>query len=392
MSGGTSRRVTPAAPSSRRGASCVVAAGKGSDVAADAESTPSPVASVAAFAKANYFLLGMFACVFVAAAHPSIGANGGPLKPEVTINKLAVRLMFLISGLSLPLDDLRSAVTNVGANALIQFFVFGFAGLVTAFGIAPALNALGIMSPQLVNGLIVLACLPTTIGTGVALTNAAGGNVAVAIFHAVFSNLAGVVVAPALIFFYLGSDAAAATAAGAAGGGVAASVSKLAYSVLLPVLVGMMIRASPTFGASLAAKSVKARLKLGSDLIILSIVYNTFCNTFQSGFGVSGSQVTVLTFTLCLLLTGYKACVFVAARAAGLERKDVVAATFMGSQKTLAFGLPLIKALFGGSPDLVWFCLPVLVYHPLQTLLGSALVPTLRAFVEQAEKNESSAR
>ena len=117
---GTSRRVTPAAPSSRRGASCVVAAGKGSDVAADAESTPSPIASVAAFAKANYFLLGMFACVFVAAAYPSIGANGGPLKPEVTINKLAVRLMFLISGLSLPLDDLRSAVTNVGANVRLR--------------------------------------------------------------------------------------------------------------------------------------------------------------------------------------------------------------------------------------------------------------------------------
>jgi hypothetical protein len=34
----------------------------------------------------------------------------------------------------------------------------------------------------------------------------------------------------------------------------------------------------------------------------------------------------------------------------------------------------------------------VLVYHPLQTLFGSALVPKLRAFVEQAEKNESSAR
>ena len=358
-------------------------------MAADAESTPSPIASVAAFAKANYFLLGMFACVFVAAACPSLGANGGPLKPEVTINKLAVRLMFLISGLSLPLDDLRSAVTNVKANALIQFFVFGFAGLATAFGIAPALTKLGVLNHELINGLIVLACLPTTIGTGVALTNASGGNVAVAIFHAVFSNLAGVVVAPALIFFYLGSDAAAATAAGVAGGGVAASVSKLAYSVLLPVLVGMMIRASPTFGASLAAKSVKARLKLGSDLIILSIVYNTFCNTFQSGFGVSGSQVTALTFTLCLLLAGYKACVFVAARAAGLARKDVVAATFMGSQKTLAFGLPLIKALFGESPDLVWFCLPVLVYHPLQTLFGSALVPKLRAFVEQAEKEEA---
>jgi sodium/bile acid cotransporter 7 len=279
------------------------------------------MASVAAFAKANYFLLGMFACVFVAAACPSLGANGGPLKPEVTINKLAVRLMFLISGLSLPLDDLRSAVTNVKANALIQFFVFGFAGLATAFGIAPALTKLGVLNHELINGLIVLACLPTTIGTGVALTNASGGNVAVAIFHAVFSNLAGVVVAPALIFFYLGSDAAAATAADLASGGPAASVSKLAYAVLLPVLVGMMIRASPTFGASVATKPVKARLKLASDAIILSIVYNTFCNTFQSGFGVSGKEVTALALVLCVLLAGYKACVFVAARAAGLAKK-----------------------------------------------------------------------
>ena len=381
----------PAAPSSRRGASRVVAAGKCSDVAADAERKPSPMSSVSMFAKDNYFLLGMFACVFVAAAHPTFGANGGPLKPEVTINKLAVRLMFLISGLSLPLDDLRSAVTNVAANALIQFFVFGFAGLATAFGIAPALTALGILSPKLVNGMIILACLPTTIGTGVALTNAASGNVAIAIFHAVFSNLAGIVIAPALIFFYLGSDAAAAIAADVAGGGAAASMSKLAYSVLLPVLVGMMIRASPTFGASLVTRPVKARLKLGSDLVILSIVYNTFCNTFQSGFGVSGAEVTALIVVLCALLAGYKACVFVAARAAGLARKDIVAATFMGSQKTLAFGLPLIKALFGGSPDLVWFCLPVLVYHPLQTFVGSALVPKLRTFVEQGDKGESSA-
>lgn len=383
---GQSTHTAPAAPSSRRGASCVVAAGKGSDAAADAERKPSPMASVAAFAKANYFLLGMFACVFVAAACPSLGANGGPLKPEVTINKLAVRLMFLISGLSLPLDDLRSAVTNVKANALIQFFVFGFAGLATAFGIAPALTKVGILNHELVNGLIVLACLPTTIGTGVALTNASSGNVAVAIFHAVFSNLAGVVVAPALIFFYLGSDAAAATAVDL----TAASVSKLAYAVLLPVLVGMMIRASPTFGASVATKPTKARLKLASDAIILSIVYNTFCNTFQSGFGVSGGEVTALTLVLCVLLAGYKACVFVAARAAGLARKDVVAATFMGSQKTLAFGLPLIKALFGESPDLVWFCLPVLVYHPLQTFVGSALVPKLRAFAEQGEEGEST--
>jgi sodium/bile acid cotransporter 7 len=119
-------------------------------------------------------------------------------------------------------------------------------------------------------------------------------------------------------------------------------------------------------------------------------VYNTFCNTFLSGFGVSGGKVTGLFVVLTVLLIGYKACVFFSANLVGLERKDTIAATFMGSQKTLAFGLPLIKALFGQSPDLVWYCLPILVYHPLQTFLGSALVPKLREWGEGDREGSTS--
>jgi sodium/bile acid cotransporter 7 len=77
---------------------------------------------------------------------------------------------------------------------------------------------------------------------------------------------------------------------------------------------------------------------------------------------------------------------FVAHKVLKLNRDNVVAATFMGSQKTLAFGLPLIKALFGASTDLAWFCLPILVYHPLQTFLGTAMVPILREFVESGSR------
>jgi hypothetical protein len=40
--------------------------------------------------------------------------------------------------------------------------------------------------------------------------------------------------------------------------------------------------------------------------------------------------------------------------------------------------------LYGeGNPDLVWFCLPVLIYHPMQIAVGSALVPRLREFAEK---------
>jgi sodium/bile acid cotransporter 7 len=133
---------------------------------------------------------------------------------------------------------------------------------------------------------------------------------------------------------------------------------------------------------------IKGKLKLTSDVIILAIIYNTFCNTFKCGFGVATGEVTALAAVLGVLLVAYKAAIFFCARAVGLSNKDTVTAVFMGSQKTLAFGLPLIKALFEGSPDLVWFCLPALIYHPMQIALGSALVPRLRAFAAKEEKTE----
>ena len=123
---------------------------------------------------------------------------------------------------------------------------------------------------------------------------------------------------------------------------------------MVPVVIGMAVRASARFGPALASAPAKARLKLASDGVILAIVYNTFCNTFASGFGVPASEITALFFVLSSLLCAYKAAIFLVARyVARLNPEDVVAATFMGSQKTLAFGLPLVKALFPQSAEAV---------------------------------------
>ena len=348
-----------------------------------ASSSSSPLKDAIGFLKANYFLLGMLGCIAAASAAPWLGCTGGPLRPELTVNQIAIRAMFLISGLNLPLAKLREAVTNMRANALIQAFIFGVAGAAVAFVIGPALKAAGILTPRLVDGLVVLACLPTTIGSGVALTQSADGNVAVSLFHAVFSNLAGIAITPALIFAYLGTSA----------GGVSsptAAAAKLVSTVLVPVVTGMAIRALPGVGERLGSKGVKSKLKLTSDVIILAIIYNTFCNTFKSGFGVAMAEVTALGAVLTGLLVAYKAAIFFCAGAVGLSNRDTVAAVFMGSQKTLAFGLPLIKALFEGSPDLVWFCLPALVYHPMQIALGSALVPRLREFAAKDDDGKTN--
>lgn len=67
----------------------------------------------------------------------------------------------------------------------------------------------------------------------------------------------------------------------------------------------------------------------------------------------------------------------------GLSRAEVVAAMFCASQKTLAFGLPLINTVFEGSPDLAAYCAPIMVVHPIQLILGSLLVPRLSNYTEE---------
>ena len=148
---------------------------------------------------------------------------------------------------------------------------------------------------------------------------------AISLFHAVFSNLAGIAVTPALIFLYLGADGAAVGSAGAAAG-------KLASQVLGPVLVGMAIRSAPSFAASLGSKPVKSKLKLASDGIIYAIIYNTFCNTFKGGFGVATGEVSALFAILAALLVAYKASIFFAANAVGLARR--------GARRGGVHGLP----------------------------------------------------
>lgn len=49
----------------------------------------------------------------------------------------------------------------------------------------------------------------------------------------------------------------------------------------------------------------------------------------------------------------------------------------------LPIGIPILKIVFSHSPNLSSMTLPLLVYHPTQILLGSALVPFLQAWVKK---------
>jgi solute carrier family 10 (sodium/bile acid cotransporter), member 7 len=63
------------------------------------------------------------------------------------------------------------------------------------------------------------------------------------------------------------------------------------------------------------------------------------------------------------------------------EPKLRVMGLFGCTQKTVALGIPLIVAIFGKSDNVGMYTLPILIWHPMQLVVGATLAPRLRKFV-----------
>jgi hypothetical protein len=159
------------------------------------ENTPGTVEKFKTFANKNSFLLGMFVSVGLARAFPALGKNGGVLRPELFIGKFGVMLIFLLSGLSLELSDLAQAASNFKLNTMVQSVTFG-AWPLLGLGLRAVFSTfLPNAFPQaLLDGLLILTCLPTTVNMCILLTSAAGGNVASSLWNAIVSNLGTIII------------------------------------------------------------------------------------------------------------------------------------------------------------------------------------------------------
>jgi sodium/bile acid cotransporter 7 len=60
-------------------------------------------------------------------------------------------------------------------------------------------------------------------------------------------------------------------------------------------------------------------------------------------------------------------------------KPELVIMGFFGCHhKTVAMGLPLLKAIYEEDPKMGMYALPLLIWHPLQLIVGTALAPRLQ--------------
>lgn len=301
-----------------------------------------------------------------AALAPGVGKRGGPLATESWRGWLVAGIFFL-SGFDLRTSELGGAIRDYRLHVFVQATSLAVAPLL--FYSAASLLSHSALPAALLEGFVVLGCLPTTVTSGVAFTRASGGDEAGALFNATLGNLLGVVVTPFSILLATGRRGSVPASAVAA---------ELAWQVAAPVAVGHIVQIM----AGKRAGSVRPWLGQASSILLLALIYVVFCDSLSRGLDVAATHL-VAALVIAAALHALLVAIAFRSSALGvwrLSRKKRTAAVICSTQKTAALGLPLLAILYRDDANVGLVAVPLLIYHPLQLVVAGAAVETWRRF------------
>ncbi|WP_428565779.1 MAG: bile acid:sodium symporter family protein [Solidesulfovibrio sp. DCME] len=308
----------------------------------------------------DWFLAGMIAAVALATLFPGFGATGGAMHAE-TVSDMGIFAVFLLHGLALSTQSLKQGMSRWKLHLLVQSLTFVafpllFIPFRAAFG--------GIIPEGLMLGFLYLCALPSTIQSSVAMTAIGKGNVPAAIFNATLSSLLGIALTPAIVGLVIDME-------GAGGMSFGKSVVNIATMLFLPFVLGQVLR--PVFG-NLAARHKKC-INAFDKLVILMLVYGSFCDSVKSGLWTNNG-IEVIALTMGGAAVFLAMALFISSKVSkwlGFSMEDRITAIFCGSKKTLASGVPMARLLFGAHPALGMIVMPIMFYHQLQLFVCSIM-------------------
>lgn len=306
----------------------------------------------------NGFFFALILMVFLAYLFPQVGAENGVL-PLGEITDIGVFLIFFFYGVKLSPAQLRLGLSNYKLHLLIQSTTFIFFPIL----ILGLHYITGASSSYMWIGVFYLAALPSTVSSSVVMVSIAGGNLPAAIFNASVSSLIGIFITPLWMGVFLdvsGSNF-----------DLTSTIIKLSLQILLPVIFGFLLHKK----LGLFVQNNQARLKYFDQAIILLIVFTAFAESFDKKMfqGNSLSDFLLISVAMAALFIIMMGVMYISSKWLGFIQADIITVLFCGSKKSLVQGAVMGKVLF---PDPLIFgivLLPLMIYHSLQLLMGSAI-------------------
>lgn len=319
----------------------------------------------------NILLAMMLLSVIVAWVYPNLGAVY--VQPDISASWIAVIIIFFISGLSMDTATIIHAGTNIKFNTFIQLFNFIFvSGVCYLFSLL--MVQYEVIPTSLANGLVICSCLPQSICSATVLTKTAGGDPATAMINAVFSNMAGIILSPTLIFLYLGVSPHV---------DESTIIPMLLLKVALPLFVGQLVH---YFITRVVISAYDHPLKVIQEGAMVFIIFATFSQLFLKGTGTTLFDVALMVaFQLVIMVVSMLwvwALLRILCRS---EPKFHATGLFLSVSKTMPMGIPLINALYKDHPNLALYTLPLLIWYPLTIVMGILIAPRLSEYVQHKE-------
>jgi len=324
-------------------------------------------------------MLGVVIAVGFAAAVPNLGAEKGPLRTEYSIKYGVVPFIFFIMGVALKTKELGKALANMKLNITIQFMSLIVIPAIM-YGVYTGLK-LTTLNPALNRGLVVLACLPVTTTTCNVLCKAADGNTAVSLFHSALGNLIGAFYTPSVLLLLLGNQSTVS---------FVDVFVKILETLLCPLIVGQIVH--NCFVGNKVVVWVQQKSGDVTKFFLLVIIWNTFCDTFSKKMDNVSTQDFIIVVSIVIashILYVVMAIGLYSRSFFALNHRTQVSAWFCSTQKTIVMGIPLVKIIFEGNPEIGLIQIPLLMYHPTQTLLASFFLGRINKWVKMDDEEEN---
>ncbi|KAF3180335.1 hypothetical protein TWF788_006848 [Orbilia oligospora] len=351
---------------------------------------------------------------------PNVAKPHGYIHSEWSIIYGAVVLIFFVSGLSIQTEKLLVHFSNWRLHFTVQGLSFLLIPTVF-FCIVLIVAKFGdkaVFDRQILTGMIVTGCIPTTLSSNIIMTRLSGGDEAAALVSVTVGNLLGPFITPILItnVFWPTMDRSFDAVRPASDlqqlralyGDV---FKQIGLTVLLPLTMGQLIQGY--LGFEITSKWVKKLfLNRISTFCLTLLVWTAFSSCFATGslqkmpkeFLVLVIFVNIglyISFTsLCVLLSKVRILYpsfkwqerrLYMSRSRVLDRGVFIAICFCAPAKTTGLGLPIVTAMWTRYPEEMKakIQIPVVLYTIEQIFIAQMLVwwfSRLKEAQEEAER------
>mmetsp|Transcript_28976 Transcript_28976/g.40005 ORF Transcript_28976/g.40005 Transcript_28976/m.40005 type:complete len:430 (+) Transcript_28976:136-1425(+) len=313
----------------------------------------------------NYLPLGLLLATSAGLCSPTLGRAAA----EAGLSTYTTSGIFILSGLALSTKELRRALQCWGAWVYGAVFIL----LISPLAAVPVLS-LPLLPRELVVGLAVFCCMPTTLTSGVALTQTAKGNTALALGLTVGTNVLGILTMPFVLSALLSF-----TGTGAAAIQPGPLLASLVRTILIPLMVGNSLRRLLPIVANWVDANKKT-VSIMTSTLLISVPWMQVSKAQERLAQMNLSSLLWISLIWLAIHTVYLVINYIAAKqlnlggSLGKDKAEIErAVVLVSSQKTLPVCVAVMQSL-GPAVGEVGLCLvPCIVAHMLQIYMDSII-------------------